>query len=270
MTKRAIKIVILFVLLITILLGGWHMYKRLEGNKRSFDTNIYEYVSPEALEVININRAFNLEKFYAYDCSFSPLTDALGQNVSYPLVLSKYNDGYRLLVTKVTYEQEQKIRSHIENNIALPFPPRIIKYEDCNIYIYTVANDKFLVCTYYKGLFAISDHYKIVENIIDTNPEDSFFAKEEDKEFIEKVRDSSPVSIYLKLYKEILALDYSIHNDTIKTEGYLLNRNNKDTIKDLKTIPYMIHSSDSICVESYEISTETKPATVKILLNKIY
>lgn len=271
MTKRGIKIVILFVLIITILIGGWQMYKRLKYNKQSFDTDLYSYVSPLATEVININRGYNFEKLFLYDPSLYQLIEILGGSIHYPVIISKYANGKMLLAMKTSHEQEYAIREHIDKQISLPFPPKIVKYKDAEIYIHALANNQFLVYSFYKGLFFVSHHYMPVENILDSDPENTFFSGEEHKEIIEKVRLSAPVCMYMKLPGNMLAIDYSVHNDTIHMEGYILNHGRHGSFTpNPNLIPFMINLPDSICVEDYTISDENKPMTVKIKLNKIY
>lgn len=93
MAKREIKIVILFILIIAVLIGGWRLYNKLEKNKQSFSVDIYEYISPQAVAVININREYNLDMLYQYDPSLRSLTGVLGENLSFPTIISKYKDN---------------------------------------------------------------------------------------------------------------------------------------------------------------------------------
>ncbi|MDR1882579.1 MAG: hypothetical protein LBR26_07325 [Prevotella sp.] len=271
MTKRRIKIVILFILITAVLVGGWRMYKKLEYDKQSFDTDIYAYVSSRATEVININREYYMEKLFVYDPSLSVLTGLAGDNIHYPVVISKYADGRKLLAFKAGREQEYGIRERLEKRLALPFPPKAIKYKDAGIYIYALANNDFLACSFYKGLFFASRHYRLMEDAIDSGPGNAFFSGEDNKEIMEKIRLGAPVSMYMKLQNSMLALDYGIYNDTMKMEGFVLNRNKPyPPLCGLESIPFMINLPDSICVEDYMISDEKEPASVKIILNKIY
>ncbi|GAB6121770.1 hypothetical protein JCM30204_29190 [Dysgonomonas termitidis] len=247
------------------------MYKRLKYNKQSFDTDLYSYVSPQATEVININRGYNLEKLFSYAPSLTGLIDILGNNIHYPVIISKYANGNMLLAVKTSHEEEYAIREHIEKVVSLPFSPKIIRYKDAEIYIHALADNQFLVYSFYKGLFFISHHYMPVENILNSDPENTFFSGEEHKEIIEKVRLSAPVSMYMTLPGNMLAIDYSVHDDTIYMEGYILNHGKHGSFTpNPNLIPFMINLPDSICVEDYIISDENKPAAIKIKLNKIY
>lgn len=93
MMKRWIKIIILFVLIVIILIGGWGMYKALEYNKQSFSVDIYKYISPQATEVININKGYTLNDLYIYDSSFAGLIKVLDNDITYPVVICKFKDG---------------------------------------------------------------------------------------------------------------------------------------------------------------------------------
>lgn len=271
MAKRNIKIVILFILIITILIGVWRLYNTLEQNKRSFTTNIYDYVSPQAISVININREYNLEKLYIYDPSLKDLIEMLGDNQSFPIVISEYKNNERILTIKAGKEQESEIKDFLSKYIAPHYPPKERQYKNAGILYYTLPENRFLICTFYKGIFAVSYNYKPIQTFIDSDPENTFFSDENNAELIAKTRNSTPICLFVKLDNNMLALDYQTQNDTIILDGYILDNNKalKAFINpDYSILPYMIQLPDSICIDSIHVQKENKPANVKIILNK--
>ncbi|MDR3058756.1 MAG: hypothetical protein LBU84_11530 [Prevotella sp.] len=267
MAKRRIKIVILFILLVAVLIGVGQLYKKLEYNKESSLIDIYNYVSPEAVSIVNINREYNLDKLYTFDPSLKELIGILNGDLSFPTVIAQYANNEKILITKVKQEQEVEINSFIKEHIALPYPAKEKEYRNAKILFYSLPSSNFLVCTFYKGLFAMSMDYKPIQNFIDSDPENTFFSNEENIELITKMRNSAPVCLFIKINNNTLALDYQVQNDSIELSGYILNNIAKDSTNNA-VIPYMIHLSDSICIDSIDVSNENKPATVKIFLNK--
>ncbi|WP_283686496.1 hypothetical protein [Dysgonomonas sp. Marseille-Q5470] len=272
MAKREIKIVILFVLIIAVLIGGWRLYNKLEKNKQSFSVDIYEYISPQAVAVININREYNLDMLYQYDPSLRSLTGVLGENLSFPTIISKYKDNSSILITKIKQEKESEIADYIRNQIASDFPPHKREYKDAIVWYFTLPDDKFLVCSFYKGMLAISNHLRPIEIFIDSDSENTFFSDENNIELITKIRNSTPVCIFTKVQDKTLALNYVPYNSSIQLIGYILENKEKaanDSIAfDYATIPLLMDLPDRICIDSINIQNGSKPVSVKIFLNK--
>ncbi len=272
MAKREIKIVILFVLIIAVLIGGWRLYNKLEKNKQSFSVDIYEYISPQAVAVININREYNLDMLYQYDSSLRSLTGVLGDNLSFPTIISKYKDNSSILITKIKQEKESEIADYIRNQIASDFPPHKREYKDAIVWYFTQPDNKFLVCSFYKGMLAISNHLRPIEIFIDSDSENTFFSDENNIEFINKIRNSTPVCIFTKVQDKTLALNYVPDDSSTQLIGYILENKQKaasDSMAfDYATIPLLMDLPDRMCIDSINIQNGSKPVSVKIFLNK--
>ncbi len=247
------------------------MYKRLEYNKESYTTNIYDYISPQFSEVININREYNLNELYAYDSTLVELIRIPDREISYPLVVCKNGRGERLLVSKAKRGEAEDIIKHIETYIARPFKPKTRVYKDTEILIYTLSNDRFLACTFYKGLFAASENYKLIEDLITATPDNSFYANKENTEIIDKKLTSSPVSISANDGKSLLIMDYKANNDTISLDGIVFRKNQQDSPDAERALtPYLNKLPDYLCIDRYEISDENNLPTFHVILNKMY
>lgn len=271
MSKRNIKIVILFLLIIIVFIGGWSMYSKLDYNKQSVSANIHDYISPLAKEVIYINKGYGIDEIYSLYPYAKELIEVLNKEYSQPIVILKYKDNKSILLTKANIEQELKIKGFIENNISTFFPVKKRKYKDVEVLFYSLPDNNFLVCLFYKGIFAVSRNYKPIKIFIDSDPENTFFSDENNKELIEKMLLSSSINIFTRIEKEILAVDYTFHNDSITLDGYILGTDKikSDTVSpDLSVIPYMINIPDSLCIDSCNISERDKPTSIKIFINK--
>ncbi|MDR1091074.1 MAG: hypothetical protein LBL79_08365 [Prevotella sp.] len=271
MLKRSIKIVILFLLIIIVLTGGWNLYRKLEYNKQSVSANIHDYISPLAKEVIYINKGYGINEIYPLYPYTKELIEVLNEEYSPPVVIFKYKNNESVLLTKASIEQESKIKGFIENNISTYFPAKKRKYKDAEVLFYSLPDNNFLVCSFHKGIFAVSRNYKPIKTFIDSDPENTFFPDENNKELIDKMLLSSSINIFTKTETEILAVNYTFHNDSITLDGYVFSADkiNSDTVSPgFPVIPYMIDIPDNLCIDSCSISENNKPTSIKIFINK--
>lgn len=266
MISRNAKIIILFILIIAVLIGGYWLYKRLEYNKQSFSANIYEYVSPQAVEVVNINRKFNLGDIFLLNPSYKTIIDALGDNIQFPVVFMKYENDETVLIMRAIQGQD------IDGYIPSVFPAKERKYKDVNILLYTLPDGDFLVCARHKGLLVVSKSYKPIELFVDSDAENTFWNNYKDQELIFKILDNSPVGFFTKLENDnMLAFDYKYKSDSITLDGYILKTDRivTDSISmDYLELPDMISINDSLCIDGYEVLSETNPIGLKVFLNK--
>ncbi|MDU1890710.1 MAG: hypothetical protein E6767_08470 [Dysgonomonas sp.] len=269
MVKRFVKIVILFVLIILVLLGGWRMFNSLERNKQFFSENIYNYVSPEAVEIISINKKYKSGDLLLYDTDLYDLIPIDKDFLLSPVIITKDKKENRVLLAKIKYEDQQEILYFIKNYVAAPIREKNTRYKNTDIYTYSLQDGRFLSCTFYKGIFVASRSYKSIKSFIDTDTENSFFKNYE----IEHIDKQSPIDIYIKVDNNVFVLDYAKDNDTIKFTGHIYDTPSRkfDSIKiGYEYLPYFIPLHDSLCIDKIDIMNENYPPEVKIVLNKIY
>lgn len=267
-----IKIVILFVSVTLLLLGGWYMYKSLDYKKETFSENIYNYVSPQATEVFNVNKDYNIDDILTYNPALSDLTQTVNDYLTPPILITKNKDNSYILTAKAKYEHYSDILDYIERHIALPYPAKQTQYKDVDIFSYTMQDEGFLCVTLYKGIFAVSRSYKTICTFIDSDPENTFFNDNVNRSRMEKICINSPVSIFIKDEKNIFALDYKLQNDTINLSGYMLDipSSISDTTQtDNRYAPYLINFPENTCIDSISVESNNPPS-VKIILNKMH
>jgi len=270
MYKRVVKIIILFVLLGIVVAGGYYIYKRVENKKEFSVTNIYNYISPESTEVFNINKKYGLDELFAYDTSFQDLIVSLKDDISYPVILSKSEDGNKVLIVKYNTESERNIKDKIAANASSGFTGKR-KYKHTTAYFYPVGENDYIIAAFYKGLLAISKDYKCITTFIDYDTENTFFSPEQNEEITTRILSNETASLFYKIDNYMIALEYGIRNDTIDLDGYILEDklNTNASHMDYELLLYKIDLPNDRCIEDVEIDSINKPVLVKITLNKI-
>lgn len=71
-------------------------------------------------------------------------------------------------------------------------------------------------------MLAISNHLRPIEIFIDSDSENTFFSDENNIEFINKIRNSTPVCIFTKVQDKTLALNYVPDDSSTQLIGYIL------------------------------------------------
>jgi hypothetical protein len=238
------------------------MYKKLEYNTQSFSVNIYAYISPLAEEVIHINQGYKLDEIYTLYPFIKDLAMVFDNEYSLPLIILKYKNNESVLLAKISHEQESVIRNFIEEHLSLSFAVRKRQYKDVDILFYSLSDGRFLVCTFYKGLFAVSRDFRPVKIFIDSDPENTFFHPGDG--FADKMLAAASASVFIRAKSGILAADYISRNDSVKLDGYVLGTDSLNH----QAIPYMINLPDTFCIDNYTINDTVKPVRVKIFINK--
>lgn len=270
MYKRVVKIVILFILLIVLIAGGYYVYKQIEDKKEHFAVSIYDYVSPRSIEVINISKKFELDKLLVYDTTFHHLVNAVEDDILFPAVVSKYSNEQKVLMARYITGSERDMKAAVSDYASSSFTSRK-EYKNAEILFYTLGVDSFIVCTFYKGLFVISGSFQAITAFVDSDIENSYFGESIDKEPLYRLLDE-PLAIFYTIGGQTMALRYNAKGDTIYLDGYILSNRNNDNVRD-KTgydiLPYRLDLPDNVCIDSCEIDTSLEPTSVKLTLNKM-
>jgi hypothetical protein len=170
-----------------------------------------------------------------------------------PVIISIFQNGESVLLTKANHKQESNIKSFIKQSVsALSYSVKKRPYKDAELLFYSLEKNEFLVCTFYKGLFAASKDYRPIEKFIDSDPENTFFS--DNKDFVSKMLESASVSIYIKLKNNFLALNYIARNDSVKLDGYILKPDSLPA--DNAAISYLIKKEEILLTEIRDLLKE--------------
>lgn len=275
MFKRKVKIVILFLLIMATIVGGFILYKRLEANRLSYNANIYDYLSSSAVEVININKDYIVNDVFILYPAIEQLVAVLEGKYNLPLVISFYEGNKSLLLTKITDQEFEDIQESIKKNVSINFEPEIRQYKDVDILFYPLTDSEFIVCSFNKGILAVSTSLKLIEDFIDIDPLNTFYSEIEDKllkEKIEKILLSNTVQLFKKYKDNLVVFEYKLENKSVVLDGFsskfksMLVHDSFDS--DFSLYPYSINIPDSLCVDSCYISDGNETSNLKIYLNK--
>lgn len=237
--KSALKIGALSIFIIAIIISGLIMFQRLNYNKQVFDTDIYLHIPKNATSIIQVNKAKDLPEILPFAKQLEPIIKTLEKNINFPcLVLEFENDYY--FVSKLTVEQESKVENLLSNKIFTSFAAKERIYKETRLSFFPTENNNFFVSMFYKGMFVCGFNYKLLENIIDTHADTSFF--EENENILKKAKNTYSANIFKKNDNQITVLNLNFEEATISIEGYTA-----PTIYDKWPCP--IQTSDSLNID---------------------
>lgn len=262
MIKRWLKIIILFLILVSVLIIGWYMYQKLDENRDALHVSIYDYIPEEATEIFNIKKEKDLT---VYSLLF-PLSDTclLSKNISYPIVICRLNHNKEVAVFKISGEQKKLLEEQFSQ-----YPSRTIEYKKEFIHIIKLPCDSFYAYTHYRGLFIGSNNYKCIKDVLETNNAHPFAANNKYSIEIENILTDSESSFFINLKNKTLAFNYTMQTDTIKLDGHILS----DSVSSPEKIKNSIYHSvipNNLCIDSIAVLYENNLPRVKIILNKLY
>lgn len=258
--KRTIKGIILFILLLVLVIIGIRMYRQIRDNRQNYNTDIYNCLPEHASQVINIGRNYHLEDVFYYDSAFSFLPRLIKQ-LSFPILIAKVDNDY-LLLSRITNNQYESINDIFKEDISTA-SPKVLTYNGTDILFYPMPHQEFVTCSMWKGIFILGTDYKMVETFMAKNNSEPFFYGY-DSQILSHIASNSPISLYIKNDKDLLAMDYAFRNDSLFLNGYILgNRVNTNR-----------YQNDSLTIFNNKFRTNIKTDSlgndivISALLNK--
>lgn len=264
MSAKKIILFSLALILISILaIGGIRLYKRLGESKLAHETDIYTFIPAGAKEVIRINSTQGLQEYYHCDSTFMYLAEPLKKHVTFPLFIIRYNEG-QLLMTKINPEYEDEIKGIIGSEITSPPYAKKRMYGDAELSFYGTADNQFVACCFYRGVFMIGKNYKLIERVFDSRGS-TFFDDGQIKEIQRNIRHKYPSDIFSQSDSLSYALGLNVYADTLVFEGIAIIRDSIGT-----DIRQLITPADTTYYEVIQTDTlhTGNAISVKIHLNK--
>lgn len=220
-SKLVIKIIILSLLVIVIISGGYITYRKLSYDKKVFETDLRTFIPLSSKSVLQINKEKDLKRLIPYLANL-PESYSILMNThlfNYPLYFLNGESGL-LMLAKQTNSQKEDVQSVLRSTIFPGFPPKEKEYKDALIQFYASADHDFFCCMFYKGIFAASYNYKLLESIIDRDNESDFFEPFTEIKNYEKIKPIYCANLYLKDSSDVSAFNINIEPSGLKLEGY--------------------------------------------------
>lgn len=230
----AIKISILSILAILIIGGGYITYRKLIYDKKVFETDLRAFIPLSSKSVLQINKEKDTKRLMPYLTNLpKPYSELMHTSLfNYPLYFLNDELGL-LMLAKQTNSQKDDIQNILRTVIFPGFAPKEKEYKGALIQFYTSADQNFFCCMFYKGIFAASYNYKLLENIVDTHGESDFFKPFAEIENYEKIKPVYCANLYQKDSSKISAFNINIDSIGLKLEGYTFEsetyKNNKSS-----------------------------------------
>ncbi|MFV0468153.1 MAG: hypothetical protein ACK5MK_04400 [Dysgonomonas sp.] len=215
--KRIVKIIIFLIFTIAVLIAGYTMFKRLDYNKGVFDTNIHSFIPGKTTSILQINR--KIEDMASHLGTLETIATRLSSSFSYPACYITDLQGSAIIL-KINKEQEQIIQNKLKKEIYTAFPAKEKDYKGVKMTFYPSQSSDFLACIFYKGIFACSYNYKILENIIDATEKNNFFSNKALNELSKYTSASYTANIFVNDTNLKCAYNYIKNGNNIRLEGF--------------------------------------------------
>lgn len=257
--KRGIKISLSILLVTIIIASGIIMFQKLNHNKEVFETDLYTHIPSKVTGILQINREKSLKTISHSFPELQNIIDPLSAYLTYPVLLTEENQNI-YIISKVTSEQESKIKSLLRKTLFSSFAPKSRSYKDAKILFYPAENNRFFSCMFYQGFFVGGYNYTLLEDFVNTGLSDNIFSNKQAGEIAGNINSNYSANLYLNNQTYFTAFNIDLNKDQIDLEGTTNNtflnswpneiRNENDSI----AIDYSIFPDSLI---SYTINTTT-------------
>lgn len=234
MMKRPLQIIFLVTLLILMLVYSWNLFHKISHNRLVFVTSVDDYIPSNVKTIINFNRNYNLDLYFELDTTNIYLLDPIKDNITYPLVVNKFEKGDDLLLMRATREQEAIIKKVFYEDIALFHTPKIKRVGEAELLFYSLPQNEFITICFYKGIVAISKDYIKVEQLVATDRTTSHLLNTSDYQInydIQRIRDNASASLFTQWDSTIFALSYHKGDSLLFLEGEYFGKLEDDSLK---------------------------------------
>lgn len=256
--KSGVKISLLSLLVIVIITIGIVMFQKLSHDKGVFETDIYTHIPSEVTGILQINKEKSLKAFTASFPELENIILSAEGSLTYPILIAEQKkDLY--IISKVTSEQESRIRSLLKNTLFPSFAPKVRIYKDAKILFYPADDNRFFSCMFYQGFFIGGYNYTLLESFVDTDASNNIFSKKQAAEIAKKIKTSYNANLYFNNSTFFTAFNIDLEGNQMELAGFTNNTfsdnwpNEVTSENDSIAIDYSIFPDSLI---SYTINTD--------------
>jgi len=269
MNRRVLKIFFIALLFLSALVYGIILFQTISHNRIVVGTDIYRFIPQQADYVVSFNRKYLFDEYFELDSTNSSLINAINDYITYPMLIVKNKSEDDLILCRVTKEQENQIKSVLENRIAPYQLPLKRKENDSDLYFYPLPENKFLIAILKNGVLALSMDYRRIDDFLHNSHSNQNLITGADDQIIRYVKrnnDNSPISFFISADNTFFALSYVYTKDYINFDGKYFGKLRNDSVKlSYNEMNHLLrlntHYTDSIVWE--------EDGDLKIYVNKV-
>jgi hypothetical protein len=143
---------------------GIFMLQRLNSDKRGLSVHLFEFVPKQSRTFVYAGKLSQIISSAHFPKRYQKIFIAISPYQSNrALVVCDTADF--VLCQKVTQQQEQRLKTFLNQTVFPLFPPKIRNYRGTKLYFYS-GNDSFFVCTFLSGTFVGSYNFQLFQSVL--------------------------------------------------------------------------------------------------------
>lgn len=220
--KSGIKIGLSCLLIVTIITIGIIMFQKLNHDKGVFETDLYTHIPIEVTGILQINREKDLKTFTPFFTELQSIILSIENSLTFPILIAEQKEDL-YIISKVTSEQESKIKLLLGNTLFPSFAPKSRMYKEARILFYPTSNNNFFSCMFYQGFFIGGYNYTLLEHFVDTDSANNIFSSEQATEIAKKIKTSYPANLYFNNETFFTSFNIDLVENKMELEGITNN-----------------------------------------------
>lgn len=217
--KLGVKIGVISLLIVIIIAIGFVMFKKLNHNKNVFTIDLYIHIPSEVTGILQINKNKDVKIFASSFPDLEHIILSIENSLSYPILITETNQDIHI-ISKITSEQESRLKSLLNHNLFPSFSPKTRTYKDAKIYFYPADNNKFFTCMFHQGFFIGGYNYTLLEKFVDTDSSNNIFNNKHASEVVKKMKTSYPANLYFNNKTDLTSFNINLNKNDIELDGF--------------------------------------------------
>lgn len=217
--KSGVKIGLLSLLVVAIITMGIIMFQKLSHDKGVFETDLYTHIPAKVTGILQINKEKHTKVFISFFPELQNVIQTIESSLTYPILIAEQKED-TYIISKITSEQESKIKSLLSIDLFPAFAPKVRTYKDAKILFYPTSNNRFFSCMFYQGFFIGGYNYVLLENFVDTDSSNNIFSSKPATEIAKKIKTSYPANLYFNNETFFTSFNINLENNFIELEGF--------------------------------------------------